>query len=375
MKDPKLGPLFEIYLGNELGRICQGIRDIADTNTAFFVELSSIPKSRKITYGKLVCYRKPKKLETHRVRLTVGGDRLDYNGETATSTEDITTFKILIKSTLSTKYAKMTMMDIKNYYFGIPLPTYEYIRLPISILPGEIITKYYLTCLAVDGWVYLEIRKGMYGLKQAGILVNQLLQKRLKPFVYHPTRYTPGLWLHTTKPTAFSLEVDDFAVKYVTDADAHHLCNAFLRNYEITTDWGGTVYSGITLKWDYDKRTCEISMTGYVNNALNKFQHDNPKTPQHTPSKYVTPVYGAKMQYATQDETPLLSAKQCTTIQNITGSVSYYSRAVDPTVLMPLNDIATEQTTATKKHKQQQVRFWTIWRLTLTPQSVFMRQI
>jgi hypothetical protein len=189
----------------------------------------------------------------------------------------------------------------------------------------------------------------MYGLKQAGILANQLLQKRLKSFGYHPSRHTPGLWLHTTKPTAFSLVVDDFAVKYATDADAHHLRNALLRNYEITTDWGGTVYSGITLKWDYDKRTCEISMPGYVNNFLNKLQHDNPKTPHYTPSKYVTPVYGAKMQYATQDETPLLSAKQCTIIQKITGSVLYYSRAVYPTVFMPLNDTATEKTTATKK--------------------------
>jgi hypothetical protein len=82
------------------------------------------------------------------------------------------------------------------------------------------------------------------------------------------------------------------------------------------------------------------------------------------PSKYVTPVYGAKTQYATRDETPLLSAKQCTTIQNITGSVLYYSRSVDPTVLMPLNDISTEQ-----------VNFWTIWQHTLTPQSDFMRPI
>jgi hypothetical protein len=69
----------------------------------------------------------------------VGGDRLDYNGETTTSTADITTFKILINSTLSTKDAKMIMMDIKNYYLGTPLPTYEYMRLSISILPKEII--------------------------------------------------------------------------------------------------------------------------------------------------------------------------------------------------------------------------------------------
>jgi hypothetical protein len=137
------------------------------------------------------------------------------------------------------------------------------------------------------------------------------------------------------KPTTFSLVVDDVAVKYVGEDDAHHLRNALLRNYEMTTDWGGTVYSGITLKWDYEKCTCDISMPGYVSNVLNKFQHDSPKTPHHTPSKYVTPVYGAKTQYATRDKTPLLSAKQCTTIQKITGSVLYYSRAFDPTVIMP----------------------------------------
>jgi hypothetical protein len=79
---------------------------------------------RKITYVKLVCNSKPNKTEKHRVRLMVGGDRLDYNGETATSTADITTFKILINSTLSTKDAKMMMMDIKNYYFGTPLSIY-----------------------------------------------------------------------------------------------------------------------------------------------------------------------------------------------------------------------------------------------------------
>jgi hypothetical protein len=97
MKDPELGPLFKIHLSNELGRICQGISEIAGTNTAFFVDLASIPKDHNIAYGKLVCNFKPNKIEKHRVRLTVGGDILDYNGETATSTADITTFKIVYK--------------------------------------------------------------------------------------------------------------------------------------------------------------------------------------------------------------------------------------------------------------------------------------
>jgi hypothetical protein len=85
----------------------------------------------------------------------------------------------------------------------------------------------------------------------------------------------------------------------------------------------------MTLKWDYDKRTCNISMPGYVTNVLSKFNNDAPKHPQYTPSRYVTPVYGSKTQYTTKD--------------------LYYTRAVDPTVVMPLNDIDTEQTKATEK--------------------------
>jgi hypothetical protein len=243
----------------------------------------------------------------------------------------------------------MMMMDIKNYYLGTPLPRFEYMEMLLARFPEEIVDKYNLGALAVDGWVHIEISKGMYGLKQAGLLANQLLQTRLAPFGYYPARHTPGLWLHKTRPIAFSLVVDDFAVKYVGKQHADHLRKALLKSYELTTDWAAKVYSGMTLKWDYKNRTCDISMPGYVSNVLSRFQHDAPKHPQHTPSRYVTPVYGAKTQYATKDETPPLMEKQCLNIQKVTGSVLYYARAVDPTVMMPLNDIATEQKKATDK--------------------------
>jgi hypothetical protein len=349
MKDPRLQPLWTRGFGNECGRLFQGIRDIPGTDTCLFIKLTNIPKERKITDKEIACDCKPHKKEKERVRLTVGGDILDYSGDVATSTDDITTFKILINSTLSTEDAAMMIMDIKNYYLSTPLPRFEYMKMLLSRFPEEIVQKYNLNALAVDGWVYIEIRKGMYGLKQAGLLANQLLQTRLAPFGYYPARHTPGLWLHKTRPISFTLVVDDFTVKYVGKQHAEHLRNALLRTYELTTDWTATVCSGITLKWDYKKRTCNISMPGYVSNVLRKIQHDAPKHPQHTPSRYVTPVYGAKTQYTTKYETPPLTAQQCLTIQKVTGSVLYYARAVDPTVLMPLNDIATEQTKATEK--------------------------
>jgi hypothetical protein len=267
MKDPTLQPLWKRGFGNEVGRLFQGIRDIPGTDTCFFVELTNIPKDRKITYGKIVCDYKPHKKEKERVRLTLGGDSLDYSGDVTTSTADITTFKILINSTLSTTDAAMMMMDIKTTTWALLCRAFEYMKMLLSRFPEEIVDKYNLSALAVDGWVHIEIRKGMYGLKQAGLFANQLLQTRLASFEYYPARHTPGLWLHKTRPIAFSLIVDDFAVKYVGKQHADHLRNALLQSYELTTDWEAKVYSGMSLKWDYKNRTCDILMPGYVSNV------------------------------------------------------------------------------------------------------------
>jgi hypothetical protein len=88
----------------------------------------------------------------------------------------------------------MMMMDIKNYYIGTPLPRFEYMKMLLSRFPEVIIQKYNLNALAVDIWVYIEIRKGVYELKQAGLLANQLLHTSLAPLGYYPARHTPGLW-------------------------------------------------------------------------------------------------------------------------------------------------------------------------------------
>jgi hypothetical protein len=167
--------------------------------------------------------------------LTVGGDILDYTGDVVTCTADIATFQILINSTLSTEEAEIMIIDIKNYYLGTPLPIYDYMHLALSIIPDEIITKYNLQAISVTDWVYIEIRKGMYSLKQAGLFANQLLQQRLEPYGYCPVRHTHGLWLHKARTIVFTLVVDDFAAKCVGKENAHHLRSALLCTYKITT--------------------------------------------------------------------------------------------------------------------------------------------
>ena len=63
-------------------------------------------------------------------------------------------------------------IDIANFYLATPMERYEYIKLKLSALPAEIIKEYNLLRIATpDGSVYVEVRKGMYGLSKAGNLL------------------------------------------------------------------------------------------------------------------------------------------------------------------------------------------------------------
>ena len=109
----------------------------------------------------------------------MGGNLIDYPGDVSTPTADTTTAKLVINSTISTPHAKFMCGDIKDFYLGTPMERYEYMRLPIALIPTEIIEAYNLLPLVHNGYVYIEIRRGMYGLPQAGILANKLLTERL----------------------------------------------------------------------------------------------------------------------------------------------------------------------------------------------------
>jgi hypothetical protein len=202
--------------------------------------------------------------------------------------------------------------------------------------------------LVSDGHVYIEVQKGMYDLPQAGILANQLLACLLAIHSYHQTKFTPGLWRHVTRPIQFTLVVDDFGVQYVGKEHAQHLIDALETNYTVSKDWTGGLYCGITLKWDYSKKHVDLSMPGYIKDALHKFQHPLPKRPQHAPYNWTVPDYGQRIQYAPlPDATPPATSEEITRAHSVVGTLLYNARAVDPTLLVPLSALASQLSTTT----------------------------
>jgi hypothetical protein len=167
------------------------------------------PKERTVTYKRLVCDIRPQKAEQHRVRITIGGDRINYPGETASKNADLTTSKCLWSSNISTPNARYMCADVKNFYLNTLLDRPEYMQLAILIIPQEIIDKYKLMDKEKNGKVYIRIDKGMYGLPEAGRLAKNLLITRLEPHRYRPCQHTHGVWWQDTKPVNFTLMVDD----------------------------------------------------------------------------------------------------------------------------------------------------------------------
>jgi hypothetical protein len=119
------------------------------------------------------------------------------------------------------------------------------------------------------------------------------------------------------------------------------------KNYNISSDWNGGAYCGLTLDWDYKKRTVDLSMPGYIKAALHKYQYRAPARPEHAPHTCNPPIYGAKTQFMNDKPTsPTLSDKYVNKLQQLTGTLLYYARAVDPTLIMPINVLESEQSNA-----------------------------
>ena len=75
--------------------------------------------------------------------------------------------------------------DIKNVYLMTPLKRWDYIKLRLTEIPTEIVKGYNLEQTArKDGSIYIEVRRGMYGLSQAGLLAQEQLIENLKDHGY-----------------------------------------------------------------------------------------------------------------------------------------------------------------------------------------------
>ena len=334
-------------------------RLLSGTHTAEFIHATDKPKDRVASYFNPICSIKIKPEEPEgvkrRVRGTYGGNITDHIGAVTAEVADMATVKILFNAVVSEPNAYFSTADIKDFYLNTELERPEYMWAQLSDIPKFIQIKYNVEKFAVNGRVMVKLKKGIYGLPQAGLLARKRLVAHLSKHDYHEDKDTHGFFKHLTRPVSFTLVVDDFGIKCSVAGREHvqHLHDALRELYEITIDWSGTKYIGYTLKWDLNvdkaERKVTLSMPGYVSKALARFNVQKARHDTNSPGPYSPPVYGASTQKATAPDTsPLLSPERKKRIEEIVGVFLYYARALDCTMLHKVGQLGSEQAKPTE---------------------------
>ena len=168
----------------------------------------------------------------------------------------------------------------------------------LSDFPETVFTHYNLGEKANPyGFIYVAINRGMYRLPQIGILPQTLLEKQLNAHGYHRSKTTPGLWTHEWRPICFTLIVDNFGVEDVGREHADHLIKDIKENYDITEDWEGKCYLGLTFDWNYDTRSVHLSMPNYIPDALKRSKREKPKIWQVYSHQHTVHNYGVNQKF------------------------------------------------------------------------------
>jgi hypothetical protein len=142
------GKIWTRGLSNEWGRLLShGVglqrpiaKRIIGTGTLHFIKKSQVPTGCKVTYVNFICNIRPQKKETHGVRMTAGGDKLDYPGDASSPTVSMLDSKIMLNSTISDARhgGRFLGLDLANYYLGTPVDYFQYMRVDPSVIPQEI---------------------------------------------------------------------------------------------------------------------------------------------------------------------------------------------------------------------------------------------
>jgi hypothetical protein len=279
----------------------------------------------------------------------MGGNLINYPEDVGTPTANLLLIKIFLNSVISMRGAKFAGADLANFYLMTPLKRPEYAKIKLSDIPEEVIKEYDLHQYATpDGWIYIKVSRGMYGLPQAGSLGHDLLEQRLNKEGYFQSQIVPALWKHKTKPIQFVLVVNDFGIKYLKKEDLDHLIQTLEKHYDVSVDLEGKEFMKIQLDWDYENRKVHLSMAPYLQKALQQFDNIVPSKRQDLPYPYTEPKYGAKQQFAEYTTSAPVGNDEQKYVQKVTGKFNWYARGVDSTMLTPISALSAQQAKPTQ---------------------------
>ncbi len=158
MHDPVTAEIWQTTFGKDFGGMAQGNKKTGQKgmNSIFVmthVEIAKIPKNQTVTYAQVIVDFCPQKADPHCIRITAGGNLINYLGNLFTRTADLTTSKLMWNSVLSTKGAKYMCLDIIFLNLTAPLDCFKYMKMPLALFPKWVIKQYDLQKHILNGFI------------------------------------------------------------------------------------------------------------------------------------------------------------------------------------------------------------------------------
>ena len=285
-----------------------------------------------------------------RTRGTAGGDRIDYPGAIASKSASMELFKCIVNSAVSDD-ATLTTMDIKDFYLNTTLTRPEFLKIHRKQISDAIMDKYNLHQFQVGDYVHVRVDKGMYGLKQAGLLSHERLVKHLASHDYIENPLVPCLFHHAKDDITFCLVVDDFLIKSFNAPARQRLYTVMKKIFEITIDENESMikFLNITIRFDRPNQRFILSMPGYISKMLKRFERWAGTKHARSPGIYTHTVYSSNVQLApTPDISDSLSAIDTTFLMEFVGVMKYYVRALDLTGMHDVHHLGSLQSKPTE---------------------------
>lgn len=286
-------------------------------------------------HGRVVSYWNPQltvkmknNIKDLRIRGTVGGDVNDYTGNTSAYTASLPTVKLLLNAVVSDPNSKFMTIDAKDFFLHGSSGRNEYMRIPLSFFSEEDFSKYNIKSFIQpnDTSVLVEIYGNMYGLVNAAYVAQKDLVSLLSSNGFVETK-TPQLYKHISRNIQFSLVVDDFGVKYNDKTDADYLIQILQKEYELTIDWVGKLYLGMTIDLDRSNKehTITLSMPGYIQRLLHRLDLGPYKTNTNSPMQYNSHWNKEEINPENND---YICAEKVHLLKMGVGGFLYYARAI-----------------------------------------------
>ena len=157
----------------EIGRLAQGNDyGVTATDTINFIDHQDVSQQYKVTYANFIADFIPLKPEPSQIRGIVGGDKLDFMVDSSAPTMTLVEAKMLFNSIISDakRGKKFMACDLKDHFLASPMAKPQYMQMRWEHIPDDIKICYSLEKLLHYGYIFVKIKKGMYGLKEAAIL-------------------------------------------------------------------------------------------------------------------------------------------------------------------------------------------------------------